>query len=165
MIIKPTWSPIIAAEMGTREFPGGRHNPKIIAYHRSTTLHDEAASKDETAWCGSFAAWTILEAGYEPPARAFRARSWIDWGLELPEPWPHCITVIKRNRGRHETTRSGWHVGFFGGLRSGVLLLDGGNQGNAVRRARFDLNSWEVYAFRYPIERAVSSNKSVYGFR
>ena len=37
-------------EIGTRETPGAGDNPRIVEYHKSTTLPAQYANEDETPW-------------------------------------------------------------------------------------------------------------------
>ena len=80
---------IALGELGVKEWPDGLHpihNPRILEYHAATSLHSAAALTDEAAYCGSFMAWVWKKAGFEPPDKAFRARSWLKAGAESPEP-------------------------------------------------------------------------------
>eukprot|EP01156_Anaeramoeba_ignava_P011257 Anaeramoba_ignava/a482504_22.p5 GENE.a482504_22~~a482504_22.p5 ORF type:complete len:143 (+),score=5.17 a482504_22:255-683(+) len=72
------WFKIALEEMwaGVTEIRGRKHNPRIIEYHKSTTLR---ASNDETAWCSSFVNWCIEQAGLKGTDSA-AARSWLKWG-------------------------------------------------------------------------------------
>ena len=149
----PSWLQTIKANEGVHEYPGERHNPRIVAFHRATSLSAGLAEKDETAWCGSLMAWAMLENYFEPPSKAFRARNWIHWGIELPAPWHGCVTVIRHKAGPHQATRSGFHVAALDEITGDSLWLWGGNQSNAVRRSNFSLDAWEVCAYRWPVLR------------
>lgn len=47
------WFEIAHNELGVKEVTGSGDNPRIVAYHRSTTLDAHSASNDETPWCSS----------------------------------------------------------------------------------------------------------------
>lgn len=42
---------IAMKELGVRELAGSKHNPRIIEYHKATSLK---ATQDEVSWCSSF---------------------------------------------------------------------------------------------------------------
>ncbi len=68
---------------GVEELPGAAHNPRILEYHRTTTLGHGAASKDETPWCSSFVNFCMVMSGFRGTNSA-SARSWLKWGSGLP---------------------------------------------------------------------------------
>jgi len=52
---------VAKTQVGQKEVPGSKHNPKIVEYHQACTLQ---ASNDEVAWCSSFVNWCFIIAGY-----------------------------------------------------------------------------------------------------
>ena len=69
-----TWA---RQQIGTREVPGRKHNPKILAWAtKAGRALGIAVNDDETPWCGTFCAAAVIEAGLKPPAIAVRAKSW-----------------------------------------------------------------------------------------
>jgi len=87
--------------------------------------------EDSTPWCGVFAAHCIKSAGYELPKHWYRAKDWLNWGVEIAEPCYGCIVVFER--------KGGGHVGFCVGKdEKGRLMVLGGNQGDKVSIAPFD---------------------------
>lgn len=56
------WMRIARGELGQREIAGAAHNPRIVAYHQTTSLR---ASNDETPWCASFVNWAMEKAGHK----------------------------------------------------------------------------------------------------
>lgn len=122
--LEPAWMPVARAEIGVREYPGPEHNPRIIAYHATTTLK---ATTDETAWCSSFVNWCVGQAGIKGTNSA-AARSWLKWEHSLQQPVPGCIAVFRR--GNNNTSG---HVAFFLEKRGSGILVLGGNQSNSVK--------------------------------
>lgn len=152
-MIEPTWLKVAETQLGTAEVTGKSHNPKILEYHRTTTLANRAAGKDETPWCASFVNWCLLEAGYQGTDSAL-ARSYLDWGTELVEPEVGCITVIRsKHHGPDGSTgsRRGFHVGFFVGNNPHSIRLLGGNQKDRVKYSNYPGRVYEVHGYRWPI--------------
>jgi len=135
---KPIWLTIAEKYIGLREIPGAPTAPTIAAW-----LQRLGAwwNDDETPWCGvAMAAW-MQEAGFKPPAAWYRAKAWATWGIPLSKPVTGCVVVFTR--------QGGGHVGLAVGQDSeGRLMVLGGNQGNAVRVAAFDMG--RVVAYRWP---------------
>ena len=129
----PPWMPIAIKELGVSEVKGNLHNPRIIEYHKTTTLQ---ATDDETPWCAAFVNWCLREAGMSGTGLA-SARSFLTWGREiLPDEIQEGDIIVM---GRTADPTKG-HVGFFVGWtpdKFGFQLL-GGNQLNAVNIKEFD---------------------------
>jgi uncharacterized protein (TIGR02594 family) len=121
----PKWLEIARAEMGIKEIQPG-DNPRIIAYHKETTLR---ATDDETPWCSSFVNWVMAECGIFGTKSAM-ARSWLTWknGIHLQRPVLGCIVVFWRG----SPSASTGHVAFWLGENDGVVTTLGGNQSNSV---------------------------------
>lgn len=154
-LLDPSWLQILRGEIGVHEITGAPAHPRIVEYHRSTSLAERFAVSDETAWCSSCINWTMEQAGYVGTNSA-RARSWLDWGLELSHPVEGAITVIQ-NRGNHR-----FHVALFISWLPELketpthINLLGGNQSNQVRYSKYALANWDVRGFRLPVLRAAS---------
>jgi len=156
-LLKPTWLSIAESQLGVSEIRGKRHNSKILKYHRTTTLNDRAAGKDETPWCSSFVNWCLLEAGFKGTNNAL-ARSWLKWGIELLEPREGCITVIRsKHHGPDATTGSsrGFHVAFYVANSPHSIRLLGGNQRDRVKLSNYPIRLYELHGYRWPWERVV----------
>jgi uncharacterized protein (TIGR02594 family) len=122
---EPRWPTIARREIGVREHAGPQHNPRIVEYHRATSLR---ASNDETAWCSSFVNWCMQQAQVDGTNHA-GARSWANWGVRLTEPRIGCVAVFKR----HVPGNPGaGHVAFFLERRGARIHVLGGNQSNSV---------------------------------
>jgi uncharacterized protein (TIGR02594 family) len=125
--------------MGVDEIPGPEDNPRIVAYHQTTTL---AADDDETPWCSSFVNFCVQRAGVQGTKSAM-ARSWRSWGQELTAPRRGCIVVLSRGGNSQQG-----HVGFYHEDAGDRILILGGNQGNRVNISSF-LKA-RVLSYRWP---------------
>ncbi len=123
------WMKVARAEVGVTEDPLGS-NPRIEAYHAST---EGGAADDAVAWCASFVNFCVEATGVRG-TRSKAARAWLDWGVDAGDFVPGCIVVLKRG------SPPKGHVGFFAGFESGRIKLLGGNQGNQVAVASFDVD-------------------------
>lgn len=141
------WLEIALRELGVCEIRGGE-NKRIIEYHSTTGL---AAKEDEIPWCSSFVNWCMGKAGIDGTDSA-AARSWLNWGVVLEEPLEGCVCVIKtRTKGDKATgSASGYHVGFFAGIKDNRIKLLGGNQGDSVKFSTFGLGSYQIVGYRWP---------------
>ena len=135
----PAWLLAAVRELGVREHPREAGNPRILEYHRTTTLR---ATDDEVPWCSAFVNWCLRQAGV-PGTSSAAARSWITWGQRLVNPRRGCVTVLRRG-----TNPAQGHVGFFLQSRGAVVDLLGGNQGNQVRVQTYSMT--QVLGFRWP---------------
>lgn len=135
----PSWLEIAKRYVGLAEIPGKQHNPTIARWLRELKAW---WTDDETPWCGTFVAAVMREAGHPLPKAWYRAKAWLDWGIKLEKPTFGCIVVFDR--------KGGGHVGFVVGedQRRRLLVL-GGNQGNRVSVAPFELS--RVAGYRWPI--------------
>ena len=143
---KTPWFDIAQREKGVAEKKGtNANNPRILEYHRSTTLPGNLARIDETAWCSSFVNWCVTRSGLTGTNSA-RARSWHQWGKKLRKPRPGCVVVLSRpNAG----PKAG-HVGFYAGETATKIKLLGGNQSNSVRITTYPKN--RLLSYRWPNE-------------
>ena len=135
------WVAFARGELGQRDYPGPRYNPRVVEYLETTGLQ---VNDDETSWCSAFVNWCMVRARKRGTNNA-AARSWLGYGQALGSPRPGCIVVLWRQ------SPSSWkgHVGFFDGFDVGnrVRLL-AGNQGGGV--------DWdEVCVTTFPQERVL----------
>jgi uncharacterized protein (TIGR02594 family) len=130
---------VARAEAGQREDTRpGEHNPRILAYHATTTLH---ARTDEVAWCASFVNWVLLQVGVGGTNSA-AAASWLNWG-QASEPRTGAIIVIRNAAAAGSSlTTTGNHVGFLLEETATHYFVLGGNQSNRVRSSSFSKSSW-----------------------
>ena len=127
-------------EIGVTEIHGIRNNPRIITYHTSTGNFKD----DETAWCSSFANWTVNQVDVDGTGSAL-ARSWLSWGHGLNSYKYGAITVVnKKGTGNY-------HVGFAAGSSKNYITILGGNQGRPgqVKYSNFNFSNYNIY-FRMP---------------
>lgn len=134
--MNPTWLQIAHAEVGQQEIAGAQHNPRILDYHRTTSL---GAERDEVPWCASFVGWCLEQAGLAHP-RSARSLDYAEWGVPLDKPVLGAVVVFTRT--------GGGHVGFYVGQRDGKWLILGGNQSNRVSVAPY--SPGRMVAIRWP---------------
>jgi uncharacterized protein (TIGR02594 family) len=131
------WMAIARGELGTKEVPGSGDNPRVIEYHKVTSLK---ATEDSVPWCSSFACWVMEAAGIRSP-RSARAKDWAKWGKALSKPQPGCVVVFTRD--------GGGHVAFFVREEGESLVVLGGNQSDAVNESKYPKS--RVISYRWPV--------------
>jgi uncharacterized protein (TIGR02594 family) len=136
------WLTVAKRELSldVEEIKGSQDNPRIVAYHDTTTL---SANDDETPWCSSFVNFCMKEAGINGTHSAL-ARSWEKWGKKLDQPATGCVVVLERPAGG----ANAGHVGFYLAEQGSEIQLLGGNQGDKVCIKPFKKN--RVIAYRWP---------------
>lgn len=115
--------------MGTKEVPGLKSNPTILAWAKELRLH-EIYRNDDTAWCGLFIAITLHRAGRDV-LHAYgnlRAREWANYGLKVDKAELADILVFVRE--------GGGHVGYYVAEDADCYHVLGGNQSNMVNVTR-----------------------------
>ncbi|MGB8167324.1 MAG: TIGR02594 family protein [Chthoniobacteraceae bacterium] len=120
-IVIPPWLTVAERELGIAEYPGDANNPRVVEYHRHTSLK---ASDDEVPWCSAFANYCMDVAG-KPKTNSAAASSWLDWGHRLDTPMYGCVAVFSRTGGNHVAFVVGWD-------KRGNLAVLGGNQSDKV---------------------------------
>ena len=135
---EPGWLTLARSHIGLREIPGPAHQPVISAW-----LHRLGAwwNDDEVPWCGTFVAAMMQQTGQPLPAGWFRARAWLDWGVDVQRPYLGSVVVLSRGPGKG-------HVGLVVGWRGSQLAVLGGNQGDAVSIAGFAPD--RILGYRWP---------------
>lgn len=73
------------------------------------------------------------------------ARSWLDWGVELPTPRVGCVVVLWRN----QPDGLNGHVGLFLRTAGSRVHLWGGNQLGTVRQHHYP--HARVLGYRWPV--------------
>lgn len=135
---EPCWVTEGKKYVGTREIPGVKHEPRILSWWKA--IKRGGIKTDEVPWCAAYVG-AMLEACGIPSTRYESAKSYLDWGVRLDAPCLGCIVVFSRD--------GGGHVGFvIGKDDKGRLMVLGGNQGNAVTIAPFDMA--RVAGYRWP---------------
>jgi len=116
---------IAFSEYGVKEYPGEKHNPKVLKYF--TGIGCIWVKDDETAWCSAFVNWVCKGAGLEYSGK-LNARSWLDVGENIQYPQLGDIVVLWREN------KNSWkgHVGFYINETTKHIYILGGNQNNQV---------------------------------
>lgn len=131
--------------LGARERAGDADNQTIMQLFRD--VGHGWVEHDETAWCAAFVGACLERSGIRS-TRSLRARSYLDWGVELAEPRLGCIAVLSRGR-----DPALGHVAFYLGHDGDGIRLLGGNQDNAVTIARYPAS--RVLSYRWPLDQTV----------
>lgn len=121
-------------EIGTKEIPGVKNNPRILHYAARSGLN--WVKNDETSWCGIFMGFCIAEIpecmrNFDyPTTKAATARQWLNAGIPVPEgkKRPGDIVVFWRE------SKSSWkgHVAIYIREDENNIYCLGGNQRNSV---------------------------------
>ena len=130
------WMNIAIKENGISEVAGSGDNPRILEYHKQTSLK---ATDDEVAWCASFVSWVFVMAKLKSKKSA-RAKDWLEWGKPLDKPHYGCVVVFTRD--------GGGHVAFFVKEDEKGTYVLGGNQSNKVCYEYYPSN--RVLGYRWP---------------
>lgn len=119
--------------IGVREVPGSVDNAQIVAMLQ---LDNTWPVEDEVPWCSAFVNYSCWLADYQR-TKSLAARAWLKVGeaVRLEDAKPGCDVVILS---RGSNPASG-HVGFFDRIDGGQIYLLGGNQGDSVSIAPFDI--------------------------
>lgn len=130
------------AFLGEKEWPGARHNPRILAMFEAVG-HD--GQSDETPWCAAFVGAVLAQLGL-PHTGKLNARSYSTYGQAVRTEGARPGDVVVLWRGSRDSWQG--HVGFFVAFQGDQVILRGGNQGNAVTDAP------------YPIDRIVAIRRA-----
>ena len=131
---EPVWLRLARTYLGLQEYPGNRHNPKILEWWSRLRL---PFRDDETPWCAAFVCGVLEEAGIRS-TRSAAARSfhWSQWGQVLDGPAVGAVASLWRGARKGASG----HVGFIVGRdHFGHLMILGGNQGNRVSILAFNV--------------------------
>lgn len=133
------WMRHAFAELGEKEVPGPKANPRILSYFKSARFWGTDDSGGQNAWCASFVSWVMEQSNYESPKAAFRARSWASFGRTINQPIFGAIGIKSR--------RGGGHVAFVVGQSADGkdLFMLGGNQNDEVNISRYPKNAWTSF--------------------
>jgi len=140
------WMAIALQEIGQSEIKGSDHNPRILEYHATTTLH---VTSDEAPWCSSFVNWCLRQAGIAGTNSA-AAIGWIHWGKPCGSI-VGAVTIIRNPKlAGSSLTASGYHVGFLVQDTGSHYRLLGGNQSDQVKKTYFPKCAWRLIGHRWP---------------
>ena len=133
------WIEIARGYIGIREDKSSKTNPVIEKWlHKMPSFKGASRAwwnDDETPWCGLFTGYCLGVTGRHVVKEWYRAKSWESAKemTKLSDPAYGCIVTFTRD--------GGGHVGFVvGNNQSGKLMVLGGNQGDAVSIAPFELS-------------------------
>lgn len=125
----PVWLQQAKRHLGTREWPGRRHNPSVVRFFARAGF--SGIRDDETPWCAAFVNAVLADVQL-PTTGKLTARSFLKWGTPIDTAKRGAIAVFRRGR----STWQG-HVGFVLDADATHITLLGGNQSNAVTKARY----------------------------
>ncbi len=135
---EPAWLTEARKHIGTKEIPGAKHEPKILAWWKA--IKRGGIKTDEVPWCAAFVGGCLEHVGIIS-SRFESARSYLTWGVPLKAPVLGCIAVLSRAGGGHVffvTADDG----------NGRLMGVGGNQNDQVSLAAFSKD--RVLGYRWP---------------
>lgn len=131
MTSKPEYYRIAESLLGTKEGPGAANNPVIVQMYAD--VGQPGVREDAVAWCAAFVGSCLERAGIRS-TRKLTARSYLAWGedVDLANAREGDIVIFTRGG-------SSWqgHVAFFVQASGQTIEVLGGNQTNAVTRARY----------------------------
>lgn len=135
---EPTWISEGRKYIGQREIKGSQHNPIILSWLQKLKAWWR---NDEEPWCGVFTAYCLLNTGREIPQHWYRAKDYLNHGLQLDKPAYGCVVVFSRD--------GGGHVGFVVGKdKDDNLMVLGGNQSDGINIKPFSVK--RVTGYRWP---------------
>lgn len=134
----PKWLHLARAELGTKEAPGAANNPRVVQYYIDAT--GGTRHVDAVPWCSAFVGAMLKRAGREGSG-SLMARSYLNWGIKC-DPIPGAIVVFSRGKPPFG------HVAFLESIADTYVTVIGGNQADAVTRARFPRS--KVLGYRWP---------------
>lgn len=114
-------------DLGTWEWAGNEHNPKVIQYFND--VGHAWVQDDETAWCAAFVGAMLKKAGKRHTGK-LNARSYLDQGVSVGLDNAKEGDIVVFSRG----DPTGWqgHVAFYVSHNDTHIRVLGGNQGNQV---------------------------------
>lgn len=142
---KNTYIQIAESYVGTQEYVGSKHNPKIIKFIAATARSKKLS--DEIPWCAYFVNYVLLKTGVKGTGSGL-ARSFMKYGRDVSYRDPLYGDIAVFSRGRDITKG---HVGFVTSydeeLREIELL--GGNQKNSVCYSKYYMD--DLIGLRRPV--------------
>lgn len=138
---QPAWLGAAWAEFGVREGAGARDEARVVTYYREAG-HGEVVH-DEVPWCAAFAGAMLVRSGLKGTG-SLMARSYLRWGEAIAEARLGAIAVLTRG-----SDPAAGHVGFVVGATAQHVYLLGGNQGDAVSVAAFEIG--RLLGYRWPL--------------
>ena len=134
-------------EVAQRERGVRQDSPRQYEYLRALNARDFIAATATGGWCGAFAKWALLQAGYQAPQN-LDVHDWLAYGQPVTKPRAGDLVVF-----RH-------HVAFYV-MRlwfNGQVLILGGAQtefpGERPSVRQLWVDEADVLAYRRPIPAA-----------
>lgn len=147
----PIWVKNALKEVGVKEIVGGKHSPRVLEYHATTS---GKYKDDETAWCGSAINFIMFKSGFGTTvSMPERAKSWQEFGQGIKEPVVGAIAIKSR--------KGGGHVGIVLAVEGKYLYLLGGNQGNEYNIKKYLISDFDSFRVPYGYYNAKYTNLSV----
>lgn len=123
----PLWLIVALKELGTQEWRGAAHNPRILEYLRESRAGGDS---DEIPWCACFVNWCLAQCDIVHP-RSRAASSYRAYGVACG-PIPGAIAFLPP--GDPDAGGTG-HVAFLWSVHASKIRILGGNQSNRVSLA------------------------------
>jgi uncharacterized protein (TIGR02594 family) len=136
MDLADRWLAISAAELGVKETPGPTSTKRILQYRAEAGCARKGDDGD-VPWCRIYLVWVFARAGL-PAAKNWMARAVESDPNFVKLAGPALGAVCSFWRG----SRGGGlgHTGFYRGETVTKVLVEGGNENDAVRRAFYPKN-------------------------
>lgn len=138
------WMDFAEAELGVKEIPGSGNNQRVVDYIMAAVGKN---LPDSTPWCAGFIGAMLTRADYWD-SDSLMARSYSTFGEKVAQPDIRIGDIVVFPRPPHPDSG---HVTFFAGWEDAgrqIFFGLGGNQSNAVTKARYNIN--EAIAIRRP---------------
>lgn len=149
---EPTYIKLALSHLGVKEVSGSKDNPTIVEYFTATSywsrIKAKVGKRDEVAWCAAFRDWILRKAGFKD-ANSAAAKAGTKIGRDITKnPKPYAVAVWKHLKG---SLKGRFHTNF---LLEPVLnsrgdvvgwWCVGGNQSNAVTRAKYMYEDHQLY--------------------
>ena len=125
--------------LGMKEISGNIANPQITAMLQ---LEDKSIQSDEVPWCSAFVNYIAWLLGL-PRSKSLSARSWLTVGTPITIDEAEVgfdVVIFRRGTGNQpgaDVIDAPGHVGFYAGKEGNLIVVLGGNQGDAVSEAKF----------------------------
>ena len=131
-------------EVAQRERGVRQDTPRQYEYMRVLNAHGFVTATVTSGWCGAFAKWALLQAGYQAP-KSLDVHDWLAYGRPVTRPRAGDLVVFRR------------HVAFYV-MRlffNGQVLVLGGAQAEFPGERGSVCQLWvdeaDVLAYRRPI--------------
>jgi uncharacterized protein (TIGR02594 family) len=126
-----------AGELGVKETPGTKDNPRVVEYQKYSTVKNLFGWADSVPWCSTFQNWVDEHCGLVSTNSA-SARSYLKWGYSTKaDPLPGDRAVFWR--GKNINVGTG-HVTILLKRVGNLLYCLGGNQSDMVNISTYGMD-------------------------